>query len=339
MTCVSDSIYKNTIIELFENHHELNENFLNVYFYNHSRKNDVLKFVQLITKSYSADVIILHGFYGGLFTKLFLLWPGVSRKTYWVVWGGDLYFRSTSSSSQRIAHNLDHILRKQIIKNFRGILTSLPQDYHRVQETYHTNAPHIVVFYPNPVNFNILDQNSELQSKKHIKKILLGNSASPTNNHFEAIDYLAAISKDINFQVICPLSYGENKTAVIEYGKEKLGEKFFPLLEFIEPSEYAKILVSIDVAIMNHSRQEAVSTILALLYSGKKVFIRKQVSTYPWLKDLGINIFNTTDLLSSTTNIDLFDFTEEKRMENMHIISNYFSDEHCIKMWKEVFDR
>ena len=87
-------------------------------------------------------------------------------------------------------------------------------------------------------------------------------------------------------QVVCPLAYGgtaEYRQIVISKGISTFGNKFIPWLEMKGKQEYAEQLAGVDIAIMSHHRQQGLGNILALLYLGKKVFIRSNITTYSFL--------------------------------------------------------
>lgn len=115
--------------------------------------------------------------------------------------------------------------------------------------------------------------------------ILIGNSDTLSNNHFEAIDALAGINLN-DSKVYCPLSYEgvEYAEAVAAYGKEKLGSNFFPLLNFLPKEEYDQMLAGINVAIMNHNRSQALGNIFVLLWKGAKLFMSDSSPLFHYLK-------------------------------------------------------
>ena len=66
-------------------------------------------------------------------------------------------------------------------------------------------------------------------------KILIGNSANPTNNHIAIIDYLSTI-KLKQHEIIVPLSYGGDEFYIkylLNYGFLKLGKNFKPITDFL----------------------------------------------------------------------------------------------------------
>ena len=90
------------------------------------------------------------------------------------------------------------------------------------------------------------DMNRELErgSSKKIN-ILIGNSSSETNNHFDAFQ----LFNEKNIQgkkIYIPLSYGDNKyrELVIKEADFIFGEKAEPLVDFLSTKEYSKIIDS-----------------------------------------------------------------------------------------------
>jgi len=230
--------------------------------------------------------------------------------------------------------------KKTVISRFGNIVALVPGDYELAKEWYGARGRMFSAFYPNPIDFSMLDAAASTKENHSsgMARILLGNSASETNNHFDAIDLLAK-RQEQDFEVFCPLSYGDMEygNRVIEYGKEKLGEKFRPITDFMKPEEYAGVLAGVDAAIMFHKRQQAIHNIIGLLYLGKKVFLKSEVTTYEWLKsDLGIEVCDA-DLLYEQTNIRFSPLDSRLVAKNKEIIEEFFSRSNCVRLWKEVF--
>ncbi len=286
-----------------------------------------------------ADIIIFHGLWFPKIQLLYAVQSRIARKSRWVLWGGDLY-NDLLFPDGGLKARLKRGIKSKLIKKIEGIIALVPGDYAVVKENYATNSRLYKAFYPLPVNFKLLDRviAERKPEERRVSTILLGNSASKTNEHFEAIDFLTKLSNK-EFNVLCPLSYGDMEYAkkVIEYGKTKLGSRFEPLTEYMKPEDYAKVLNTVDAAIMNHKRQQAVGNIVALLYLGKKVFLRQEVTTYSWLRDMGITVFDIDEILGAASD-DIFYIEPDKAIANREIIKEYFSEENCVKLWKRIFD-
>ena len=122
--------------------------------------------------------------------------------------------------------------------------------------------------------------------------ILLGNSADPTNNHMEAIDRLSTVDL-AERKIITPLSYGnpDYREMINRYGKEKLGDRFEPITEFMPLAEYQKLLSRCGIVIMNHLRQQALGNLIPSIMNGAKIFLN-DTPLYKGFKNKGIHVFN-----------------------------------------------
>lgn len=129
-------------------------------------------------------------------------------------------------------------------------------------------------------------------------KILLGNSADPTNNHLDACILINKMLRK-DFVVYSPLSYGDSEYASILQKKASriLGKRFQPITEFMSRDEYIDFIDSMDIVIMNHHRQQAYGNIVSSLMLGKPVFMKKNNAIYQTLSALGIkSLYNIDDL-------------------------------------------
>lgn len=121
--------------------------------------------------------------------------------------------------------------------------------------------------------------------------VLVGNSASQTNNHQEVFEKLALSELD-GRQIIVPLSYGDAdyREHVIKLGERYFGDRFVPLVEFIPLPDYVKIIASCNVVLMGHKRQQALGNIGSAIYHGAHVHLDVDCPTYRFLMDRGIEV-------------------------------------------------
>jgi hypothetical protein len=144
--------------------------------------------------------------------------------------------------------------------------------------------------------------------------------------------------KDKEIRIICPLSYGgpdDYAEQVKRKGSELFGSRFIPLAHFIKPDEYSSLLADVDVAVMNHNRQQGLGNILPILFLGKKVYLRKDTSSYQFLKRLGCGISGIDELENNPEN--LFHIEEGVPDRNRKIIGNLMSEENCVSLWDNLF--
>ncbi|WP_099064131.1 TDP-N-acetylfucosamine:lipid II N-acetylfucosaminyltransferase [Serratia sp. BW106] len=166
--------------------------------------------------------------------------------------------------------------------------------------------------------------------------VLVGNSATSTNNHLEIFNFL----KNVNLQgrkFIVPLNYGD-----MEYGvriqkvaRDKLGVKADILADFMPIEEYMEKISSCGFVIMNHVRQQGVGNIISMIYMGAKIFLREENPTFNFLKNKGVVIFSVQELernyqlLSATlTNHDV--------ISNREIIERIWSNAALLEKTKKL---
>jgi hypothetical protein len=295
--------------------------------------------IKAMREAYRSEKIYFHSLPMGPQLLLWTLFFPVFRKAAWIYWGADIYaYRNRYKS---LKHFIYHICRKIIIRQLPVIAGFLEGDFKLVQKNYTTKAVYHQVVYPVPTGFDMLDQMQiKPRNDSPALKVLLGNSASKTNLHLEALEMLRKFSSE-NIQVICPLSYGiknqEYFQEVVRVGKEILGDRFTPLTEFLDPGKYAEMLAGIDVAIMNHNRQEALGNIISLLYLGKKVYLKPETSSFEYFNHLNVKVFNINDLI--TGDYKVFSAIDREALNhNALILKNELSEANYIKWWGNIIN-
>ena len=204
----------------------------------------------------------------------------------------------------------DEVIKKSLrLMDYAGILYNEEFNKYLDLEIVQSEIEHIkFTYYPLD---KIINKDSDFVNASNI---LLGNSASYTNNHLEAFEILKKLDLETQ-NIITPLSYGDQKYAnqIIEIGKQKMGENFKPLTEFIPLNEYQKILLGCGIVIMNHYRQQAVGNVVNAIYLGAKVYLSIKNTLYHYLKRIGCYVYCIEeDLLSGNQNV--FDLLSEKQM-------------------------
>lgn len=168
--------------------------------------------------------------------------------------------------------------------------------------------------------------------------ILLGNSASATNNHIEAIDILRRVlpKGDDAVRVVVPLSYGNPRyaDAIVGYGTKSLGSAFRPLREWMSLESYQRQLQDCGTVVMNHCRQQAYGNVAAALYKGARVFMRPENSTYQRFREMGLELFPVEALEDSKSAFLPLDVEVARR--NKTIIGEYLAREKSITSIRSV---
>jgi len=318
-----------------------------------------------------SQAIILHGLFFRETLNLLYRNPQYLSKTNWLIWGGDAYDYPDSKFSFYdirmgwkcifyipiiIAGNLYNSLKNDlvpftissteikrifVIKRFRNIIGICYEDYLSVKEIYDTNCSYIYGFYPLLVNWNLIDAvnyNLEFHNTSDTLNILLGNSASETNRHLEAFEYLKKFKND-NVNIYCPLSYGDTKykDRIIKIGYDIFEEKFIPITKMMSSDEYIEFLSQIDIAVMNHNRQQGLGNIFTLMLLGKKVYMPSNIQSYSLLKKKNCCIYYIKDLEHCSNIDDLTIFPEKNKINNQKVIKEEFSENTWSKVWSKIF--
>lgn len=274
-----------------------------------------------------AEKVIVHGIFGRLLIIILLSHWNQLNKFYWVIWGGDLYIHE--QCSPRLIEKLQERIKKKLISRIGHIVTYLKGDYEKAKLWYGAHGKlHQCLMYPSNVQ---LDGMIENPKRKDTINILAGNSSDPSNYH-EVLFKMLSKYAHLNIKVTVPLSYGGGDIEkLLELGWQYLGEKFNPLLNYMEFNEYRKILECMDIALFNHDRQQAMGNTITLLGMGKKVYMRTDVCQYIYLINLGIKVFGINDF-----NLDHISFIDAKK--NMSIVNNNLSKSVLIRQLNNLFE-
>jgi len=232
-------------------------------------------------------------------------------KVLWSIWGSDAYdhfsdqnffepltnnvrrknlFQHRQSFSLYTFYHLVRYRVKPLRKEFKllqlvdYVTTVLPYEFKIIKKEFGLIATYIDYNYG--VKFNRYS-NIPLGNS-----ILIGNSATFSNNHLDVFD----IIKDTNKKLIVPLSYGaygykKYKELVISEGIKIFQDAFTPIENFIPLDKYNQLILSCNTMIMHHIRQQALGNIYMALYLGMRVFLNKKSITYKYMNDVGMIIF------------------------------------------------
>ncbi len=160
--------------------------------------------------------------------------------------------------------------------------------------------------------------------------ILLGNSASPENNHVEALQALSRLDLG-DRSVITPLSYGDPRYAaeIVRVGRELLGRNFVPVTRFVSLPEYHEMIASCGCVIMNHVRQQAVGTVSTALFKGAAVVLRRENPVFSLYRDLGVRM-RTWDGSDGVADL-LRPLDPAATAENRAIVGRFWSHERVVE--------
>lgn len=275
-------------------------------------------FLKLNWYAHRAKQIVFHGLFDFRIIVFFCLQPWLLKKAYWIIWGADLYRHSLYTHTWK--WHVKEFFRRPVIRRMGYLVTGTQGDYALAQKWYQAQGKHIRCFnYPSNT-FKPM-QNTKTQSDGPLK-ILVGNSADPTNNHQNVFNLLKVQSEQ-NFVIYCPLSYGNSSDyadRMKKLGTELFGNRFIPLMDFMPFNTYMSLLEDIDIAIFAHDIQQAFGNKISLLGFGKKVYLNAQSTLWDVFQEYGLKVYDLK-------NLELNRLPEEVRTKNMKIIEQHFSEE------------
>jgi hypothetical protein len=307
-----------------------NENYV-VTKYQNVIKLNMKNFFSFTKSLYKSKKIIIHGlFFNKKLSFIFISQPWLLNKSYWVIWGGDLYHYLFKEKGFKT--NINEFVRGIIIRKVSGLITHIKGDYELAKMWYGAEGNYYYSFmYPS----NLFHEHPTVNTiNNDTVYILIGNSADSSNEHVE-IFHLLEKFKNKDIKIICPLSYGQSeyREYILDEGNNIFGDKFIPLTEFLSFNDYMDILSKVEIAIFNHKRQQALGNILNLLGLGKKVYIRNDITTWKFCIEHHLKVSDTCGTFD-----DIFEKMNEKDRElNIENIKEQFSEKKLKSDWNEIF--
>jgi len=177
-----------------------------------------------------------------------------------------------------------------------------------------------------------------LEKKVSGNDILVGNSASLTNNYFDTFDLLSRNGID-NKNIVVPLSYGDFRVGkrVKKAGYKKFGDSFHPISDFLPRAEYNQLMLGCSFVIMNHLRPQARGNIVTALWLGAKVFMNKENLFYHELVEKGLIVFPVSDIEDKRG--EAFQMiTIEELEKNRKILSELYSYDKVLNRTRKLVD-
>lgn len=281
-------------------------------------------------------------------------------KIYWIIWGLDLYnkllapagfemFTSDNVYSGLFDKSFGAFNRIGAAKEAKSTVKFIEKsvDY-IVTDTTESDYSQLVKYYPQlaakpwkdffyyPID-TILGElyYRPLPGGSCKETVMVGNSASRTNNH----KYLLALLSQFDLRgkkVVVPLSYSGRKryvNEVIAYGKKEV-EGFVPLMKFMPLDEYNRLQSSTAVALFGNLRQEAIGNIMIALYMGAKVFLFESNPVYEWAATHNLKVYPMSAL--SQVELDTL-LPAEDAEHNRSVLRELYSKRRMMQLIKELF--
>lgn len=261
-----------------------------------------------------------------------LMMTQLPSRSHWVSWGADLYQNVSvhSTFKQKVAKWVQAFTSRRLA----SVKSLNPGDGELIQKIL---GCYKVDTLPYPlVGVDIPDRLADTVSIPFT--LLLGNSAAPSNNHFELFAKVAHL-KNEDIRVVMPLNYAGPQdyiTTVIKEGERLLGDKFVPLLNMLSKDEYDELLLSVDAAVFAHERQQGLYVAYYMMLHGKKLFLKRTTTTYSNFMQYGFYIQSLTEL-ESHNYLQLSTIDREKQLLNHRIMIETFTEQSLAPKWYAFF--
>lgn len=301
-------------------------------------KSKSLKMIMTLNR---ADYIVVHGLINKLVVLVLAFQPWLLKKCNWIIWGGDIYIHEKKNKS--LVEKGAETLKRYIAPRFPVITTLACGDYELACKWYGVKGKECSIVYPVPAsNHELLEEIvREKKGDSSDVKIIVGNSATVTNQHFEVLDLLAKF-KDENIRIYLPLNYGTGDFSayaekVIDYAKAIYGDKVEPLRQQLPGEEYLRFLGRMDVGIFNNNRQQAMGNISQLILCGSKVYLRSDTKMWGHFVQLGCELSDIKKIEQINSIDELVAQDSEVKRKNVAVIRGRHDMEHKVNQWQEMF--
>jgi dTDP-N-acetylfucosamine:lipid II N-acetylfucosaminyltransferase len=290
------------------------------------------KLFELLDKLDSAEQVIFHGSFDMHTWKKLLFHPIIKRSSC-VLWGGELY-RHTKAG-RTLKQRLVHVLHALVINRYNRVFALNPGDAKLAQQVLRRKTVEVL---PYPlIGMKVQHIENKANSSEQPIKILVGNSASASNNHIDALNKLAHLASD-NIEVIMPLNYGgepDYVERVIRHAHSLFGNKVNAITTMLSKQQYDTLLNEVSATVFAQQRQQGLYVAYAMLLMGKPLFLLGETSSYSNLMSLGFDVFKTENLTDYNYK-QLALLVSSQNNENAHLMTQHFTEKALAPKWRDM---
>jgi hypothetical protein len=165
--------------------------------------------------------------------------------------------------------------------------------------------------------------------------IMIGHCGSPILNHYEIIKSLSDMA--VANAIFLPLSYGKKSyiRALLSAVKKLNNIHVTVQTDFLAKDDYYRKIGEVGYFILNSACQQALGNIVFFLWTGTKIFIQKNTSTYKTLTEQGFYVYSIEHDL---TLAGLQPLTPEQKQHNFKLISVLLSEENIKNSWLSILN-
>lgn len=313
------------------------------------------EYKDMIAQLADYKAVIMHGLFSPIQYDIVRKLPA-SVKLAWVLWGAEIYTRRDVYTSHlapltRFVYCFKQV--KDVLANRRGKKNEVPMDVlKRVdflmgsslelfeEVKAYIGSPNMKHLQYSYFTLERLIGDDMLDKTINGCNILLGNSATPDNNHLDVLWKIKRVGLLKNKKLIVPLSYGDPwiRNLMGKVGKFMFNGQFYPLLEYMPRTEYNKLVQSCSVFIANHHRPNAFGNTLTALWLGARVYVSKDNVQTKFLQRLGLHV-NIIENDLSKNNPNLFTpLSEYEREDNRRVIKEIYGRDQMRKNIQYIID-
>ena len=269
--------------------------------------------------------IIFHSlFLPGVIDRLYRE-PELLKKSYWVIWGGDLYNAPRDEKNDLVR------------KNFKGYISLITGDEKKAEEKYSSEALLFYASYPSLMDSSFLRTLPSIKNDEVV--IQINNSCDQST--LEVLDILSKF-KDKNIKLRTILSYGrmEYKGEIIRKGKEIFGDKFEYLDKLISLKDYGRFLNKNDILILYQNRQQGLGNAIFGMALGTKVFLPFNTTSLQYVDQFGLKVFDSLNL-KNLSFAELVHYEENIKKHNIKAALEYCNNSSPRRSdeWQQIFIR
>lgn len=290
-----------------------------------------------LIKRINPSQIVFHGLWRPYIWRMLAFNPSLLKISTWVCWGTDIHDVAIKWWSVRF--RIHYFIRNLVAPKIRNVLALNQGDLDIVQSKHGIASGGV---QPYPIIGISAPSRTEVASYQapDVTRILVGNSASPANNHLSVFEQLKGFRHE-KVQIVVPLNYAGHQSyvdAVVARGRELFADKFVPITEVMAKAEYDDLLSSIDIAVFGHNRQQGLYVAYYMLIHGKKLFVKGDTSSFETFAQLQLPVFdsNGIDALSFERFVELAD---ELRVTSHCIATETFTESALRHTWASTFHR
>lgn len=286
----------------------------------------------LLNNSNQNEQVVFHGLFD-MHTWKKLLFNSIVKRSSCVLWGAELYRHTKAGRTikQRIVYGLHALL----INRFKQVFALNQGDAQLAQKVFKRKQ---VAVLPYPlIGMQVTKSDCAESAPDQMIKILVGNSASPSNNHIDALNKLAHLA-DKNIQIIMPLNYAgdpEYVEQVINHANSLFKNKVTAITSMLSKAQYDALLNKVSMTVFAQQRQQGLYVAYAMLLMGKPLFLLGSTSSYTNLSALGFKL-HKTDSLDDISFNELTNLTNEFNSNNANLMQQHFTEAALAPKWRTM---